>query len=86
MQFFAVFSLKLEKKDGNEYEPESLTVMQCSLDRHLKKNCGRNYSILREREIANSKQQLEASAGLRKAKKCLSCFKRSSRRIPLELR
>ena len=37
MQFFAVFSLKLEKKDGHEYEPESLTVMQCSLDSHLKK-------------------------------------------------
>ena len=26
-----------KKKDGHEEEPESLTVMQCSLDRHLKK-------------------------------------------------
>ena len=61
MQFFAVFSLKFEKKDGQDYEPESLAVMQCSLDRHLK-NCGRNYSILRDREFANSRQQLEAKA------------------------
>ena len=81
MQFFAIFSLKLEKKDGHEYGTESLAVMQCSLDRHLK-NCGRNYSILRAREFANSSQQLEASAGLRKEKKCLSYFKRSRRRIP----
>ena len=35
--------------------------MQCSLDRHLK-NCGRNYSILRDREFTNSRQQLEAKA------------------------
>ena len=33
------------------------------------KSCSRNYSILRDREFPNSRQQLEASAGLRKAKK-----------------
>ena len=53
--------LEIRKKDGHEYKPESLTVMQCSLDRHLK-NCGRNYSILWGREFANSRQQLETKA------------------------
>ena len=55
------FFAEIRKKCGDEYEPESLAVMQCSLDRHLK-NCGRNYSILRDREFANSRQQLEAKA------------------------
>ena len=55
------FFAKIRKKDGDEYEPERLAVMQCSLDRHLK-NCGRNYSILRDREFANSRQQLETKA------------------------
>ena len=55
------FFSEIRKKDGQDYEPESLAVMQCSLDRHLK-NCGRNYSILRDREFADSRQQLEAKA------------------------
>ena len=54
------FSLKFEKKDGQDYEPESLAFMQCSLDRHLK-NYGRNHSILRDREFANSRQLLALS-------------------------
>ncbi|KAL9969542.1 hypothetical protein ACROYT_G021767 [Oculina patagonica] len=40
-QFYA----KIRKKSGEEYEPDSLAVMQGSLDRHLK-NSGRNYSVL----------------------------------------
>ena len=55
------FFAEIRKKDGDEYEPESLAVMHCSLDRQLK-NCGRNYCILRDREFANSRQQLEAKA------------------------
>ena len=51
----------IRKQDRDEYEPESLAVMQCSLDRHLK-NCGRNNSILQDREFAQSRQQLEAKA------------------------
>ena len=38
------FFAKIRKRDDREYEPGSLAVMQCSLDRHLK-NCCRNYSI-----------------------------------------
>ena len=60
-RFFFFFLLKFEKKDGDEYERESLVVMQCSLDPHLK-NCGKNYSFLRDREFANSRQQPETKA------------------------
>ena len=31
------FYAEVRKKDGQEYEPESLAVMQRALDRHLKK-------------------------------------------------
>ena len=31
------FFTEIRKKDGHEYEPESLAVMHCSLYRHLKK-------------------------------------------------
>ena len=61
MQFFTVVFAEIRKKDCHEYEPESLAVMQCSLDLHLK-NGDRNYSILQDREFANSRQQLEAKA------------------------
>jgi len=46
------FFAEIRKQDGDKYQPESLAVMQCSLDRHLK-NSGRNYSILRDHEFAN---------------------------------
>lgn len=55
------FYVELRKKDGEEYEPDSLAVMQAALDRHLK-SCGRTYSILRDREFHQSRQQLEAKA------------------------
>ena len=85
------FFTEMRKKDGQDFEPESLAVMQCSLDRHLK-HCGRNYSILWDREFANSRQQLEAKArGLPvqsygKRKKCFSCLEWSRRTFPLEFR
>ena len=48
------FYTELKKKDGSDYESESLGVMQASLDRHLK-NKGYTVSIIRGREFANSK-------------------------------
>ena len=48
------FYTELKKKDGSDYEPESLGVMQASLDRYLK-NKGYTVSIIRGREFANSK-------------------------------
>ena len=63
--FHPIISLPLlcrnSKKDGGEYESESLTVMQSALDRHLK-NAGKKHSILRDREFEKSRQQLEAKA------------------------
>ena len=48
-QFYA----ELKKKNGSDYEPESLAVMQASLDRHLREqNYG--YSILRDDKFYNS--------------------------------
>lgn len=55
------FFAEIRKKDGGEYEPESLAVMQSALDRHLK-NAGKKHSILRDREFEKSRQQLEAKA------------------------
>ena len=46
------FYAELKKKDGSDYEPESLGVMQASLDRYLK-NKGYKVSIIQGRE--NSK-------------------------------
>ena len=56
-QFYATVC----KQDGSDYEPDSLQVMVASLDRHLKEN-GFKYSILRDREFAESKQVLEGKA------------------------
>ena len=56
-QFYAT----VRKQDGSDYEPDSLRVMVASLDRHLKEN-GFKYSILRDREFAESKQVLEGKA------------------------
>ena len=44
------FYAEVRRKDGEEYEPDSLAVMQASLDRHLK-NVGRPYSILCDRQF-----------------------------------
>ena len=40
-EILEIFYAELRKKDGSEYEPESLAVMQVSLDRYLKE---RNYT------------------------------------------
>ena len=55
------FFAEIRKKDGGEYEPESLAVMQSALDRHLR-NGGKKHSILRDRKFEKSRQQLEAKA------------------------
>ena len=61
MQFSAASLAKYGKKDGGEYEPESLAVMQSALDRHLK-NAGEKHGILRDREFEKSTQQLQEKA------------------------
>ena len=53
-QFYA----ELRKENGQDYEPDSLKVMQAALDRHLR---SQNYpkSILRDTEFLSSRKVLE---------------------------
>ena len=51
------------KKDGSDYEPDSLRVMIASLDRHLKE-AGSNMSIAKDKEFVNSRKVLEGKARL----------------------
>jgi len=55
------FYAEIRKQNGDEYEPDSLAVMQSSVERHLKNN-GKSYRILRDRKFAKSRQQLNAKA------------------------
>jgi len=48
---------ELKKCDGEEYEPESLKVMQAALDRRLREE-GCSYSILKDAEFSNSSKVL----------------------------
>ena len=57
----ARFFAKVRKKDGSDYEPDSLRVMMASLDRHLKE-AGSNISIAKNREFVNSCKVLEGKA------------------------
>ena len=56
-QFYA----EVRKENGQDYEPDSLKVMQASLDRHLR---SQNYpkSILRDTEFLSSRKVLEGKA------------------------
>ena len=51
----------MRKKDGSDYEPDSLRVMIVSLDRHLKE-AGSNISIAKDRGFVNSHKVLEGKA------------------------
>ena len=55
------FYTEVKKKDGDDYEPESLKTMQSAIERHLK---DKNYplSIVRSREFHNSQEVLNAKA------------------------
>ena len=55
------FYAEVKKKDGDDYEPESLKIMQSAIERHLK---DKNYplSIARSREFHNSQEVLNAKA------------------------
>ena len=55
------FFAEVRKKDGSDYEPDSLRVMLASLDRHLKE-AGSNISIAKDREFVDSRKVLEGKA------------------------
>ena len=54
------FYAEVKKKDGEDYEPESLKIMQSAIERDLK---DKNYplSIVRSREFHNSRPQREGT-------------------------
>ena len=55
------FYAEVKKKDGTDYEPDSLRIMQSALERYLREN-GYKSSIVRDREFMNSQQVLNAKA------------------------
>ena len=54
------FYAELIKKDGQEYEPESLKVTIAALDRHVREKCG--YSILKGKDLEQSRLVLNGRA------------------------
>ena len=57
------FFAKIHKKDGSEYEPDSLRVKLASLDRHLREKDAA-FSIAKDIEFSNSRKVLEGKARL----------------------
>ena len=55
-RFFAEFV----KKNGENYEPESLKVMLAALDRHIRSSCG--FSLLKDKEFVNCHRVLNGKA------------------------
>ncbi|CAH3026375.1 unnamed protein product, partial [Porites evermanni] len=51
------FFAEIRKKDGSEYEPDSLRVMLASLDRHLREKDAA-FSIAKDIEFSNSRKAL----------------------------
>ena len=55
------FYAEVRKENGDEYEPDSLKVMQASIDRFLREK-GYTKSILRDNEFLNFKKVVEGKA------------------------
>ena len=59
------------KKEGSDYEPDSLRVMIASLDRHLKEaGSNLNISIAEDREFVNSRKVLEGKVRFLREQGC----------------
>ena len=59
------------KKDGSDYEPDSLRVMIASLNRHLKEaGSNLNISIAEDREFVNSRKVLYGKARFLREQGC----------------
>ena len=61
------FFAKIRKKDGSEYEPDSLRVMLASLERHLREKDAA-FSIAKDIEFSNSRKVLEGKARRQEAR------------------
>ena len=60
-QMLSQFYAELRKENENDYEPDSLKVMQAAMERYLN---SKSYpkSIIRDREFINSRKVLEGKA------------------------
>lgn len=56
---FDFFFTGVRKKDGTDYEPDTITSIQSSLDRYLRCN-GKDFSIKRYTVFSHSKKVLKA--------------------------
>ena len=57
------FFAEIRKKDGSEYEPNSLRVMLASFDQHLREKDAA-FSIAKDIEFSNSRKVIEGKARL----------------------
>ena len=81
------FYATVRKKDGEDYEPDSLRVMVTAIDRYLAEK-EYKHSIIRDKEFKSSKQVLEGKARLlrqqgkgkrpNKSRRKMSCGKKRS--------
>ncbi len=55
------FYCKVRKESGEYLEPDTLTSIQRSLDRHLTKELHKTFSIIRDTEFASSNEKLKAA-------------------------
>lgn len=55
------FYATMRKKDGQDYEPDSLRIMVTSIDCYLKEQ-GYKHSIIRDRQFNSSKQVIKGKA------------------------
>lgn len=55
------FFAGIRKKDGTLYEPDTLSSIQRSIDRHLTQELHKKYSILRDPQFSSSRQALKAT-------------------------
>ena len=53
--------LSVKKRDGSSYEPDSLTSLHRSLERQLRDNLGKQYSILQDCKFALSREAIACS-------------------------
>ena len=60
-QILQTFYAEIKKKNGDDYEPNSLSNMQSAIDRYLKEKQYK-FSIIRDREFTTSRAVLEGKA------------------------
>lgn len=55
------FFMKVRKEDGSLYEPDTLTSFHRSIDRHLREDLKKPFSIIRDSQYSSSRETLKAA-------------------------